>query len=168
WPRNQRSPRARGSHRSRVAALRRELPPFFLLPLPLRRSIADLATLVAFPHPVLPSTALCPSGLNPANSSPPAPNQVRCSLTSTTGARRPVTGHSPMPRPNTQLRFRRERVPLTQAELAERVGVAEITVRRWEAGFRPQPVHIRSLSSVLNASPAELGFGPEEDQAPTE
>ena len=72
-----------------------------------------------------------------------------------------------MPGPNTRLRFRREHVPLTQAELAERVGVAEITVRRWEAGFRPQPVHIRSLCSVLNASPAELGFGLGNDFPPT-
>src|SRR5438309_1963008 len=73
-----------------------------------------------------------------------------------------------MPRPNARLRFRRESVPLTQAELAERVGVAEITVRRWETGLRPQPAHVRSLCSVLDASPAELGYGPEDDPAPTE
>ena len=42
--------------------------------------------------------------------------------------------------PNSRLRFLREQVPLTQAELAERVGVAELTVRRWETeGLRRNP-----------------------------
>src|SRR2546427_13027362 len=70
--------------------------------------------------------------------------------------------------PNSRLRFLREQVPLTQAELAERVGVAELTVRRWETeGLRPQPAHVRSLCSALDASPAELGYGTD-DPAPTE
>jgi len=70
--------------------------------------------------------------------------------------------------PNARLRSLREQVPLTQAELAERVGVAELTVRRWETeGLRPQPAHVRSLCSALNASPAELGYGTD-DPAPTE
>jgi len=57
---------------------------------------------------------------------------------------------------------------LTQAELAERVGVAELTVRRWETeGLRPQPAHVRSLCSALDVTPAELGYGTD-DPAPTE
>ena len=69
-----------------------------------------------------------------------------------------------MPKPNTQLlRSRRERIPLTKAELAEQVGVAEITIRRWETeGLRPQPAHVRRLCAILDASPAQLGYGPEE------
>ena len=70
--------------------------------------------------------------------------------------------------PNSRLRFLREQVPLTQAELAERVGVAELTVRRWETeGLRPQPAHVRSLCSALDVTPAELGYGTD-DPAPTE
>jgi len=57
---------------------------------------------------------------------------------------------------------------LTQAELAERVGVAELTVRRWETeGLRPQPAHVRSLCSALDVTPAELGYGTD-DPAPIE
>lgn len=67
-----------------------------------------------------------------------------------------------MPRPNTRLRSWRERVPLSQAELAARVGVAEVTIRRWEAGLRPQPEHVRRLCAALDASPAELGLGLED------
>lgn len=64
-----------------------------------------------------------------------------------------------MPRPNTRLKHRRKLAPLTQAELAELIGVAEVSVRRWEAGLRPQPAHIRRLCDVLKASPDQLGFG---------
>ena len=46
--------------------------------------------------------------------------------------------------------------------------MAEITVRRWEAGLRPQPAHVRRLCSVLDASPTELGYGLEDDPAPAE
>jgi len=73
-----------------------------------------------------------------------------------------------MPKRNARLKSQRERVPLTQAELAERVGVAETTVRRWEAGLRPQPAHVRRLCTVLDASPAQLGYGPGDDPAATE
>src|SRR5436305_1315130 len=70
--------------------------------------------------------------------------------------------------PNSRLRFLREQVPLTQAELAERVGVAELTVRRWETeGLRPQLAHVRSLCSALDVTPAELGYGTD-DPAPSE
>src|SRR5439155_24984306 len=70
--------------------------------------------------------------------------------------------------PNARLECLRQQVPLTQAELAERVGVAELTVRRWETeGLRPQPAHVRSLCSALDVTPAELGYGTD-DPAPSE
>jgi transcriptional regulator with XRE-family HTH domain len=61
---------------------------------------------------------------------------------------------------NEKLRNRRLAVPLTQAELAERVGVAEITVRKWERGIRPQPEHVRRLCDALEATPEDLGLSP--------
>jgi transcriptional regulator with XRE-family HTH domain len=63
--------------------------------------------------------------------------------------------------PNRQLRERRTGLPLTQEELAAAVGVSDITIRRWEAGQRPQPLHVRRLCEILEATPGELGFGPE-------
>ncbi len=60
---------------------------------------------------------------------------------------------------NRLLRERREAALLTQEELAERVGVSTVSVRRWEAGSgSPQPAYLRKLCDVLRASPAELGF----------
>jgi transcriptional regulator with XRE-family HTH domain len=60
---------------------------------------------------------------------------------------------------NRLLRERREQAMLTQEELAHRVGVSDVTVRRWERGQRPYPVYLRKLCRVLGAQPAELGFG---------
>src|SRR5206468_9433158 len=90
------------------------------------------------------------------------PDPVRCRLTRRSGSPQEIEEqeHQPMLTPNAQLRARRKRAPLTQTELAEQVGVAVTSVRRWEAGWQPQPEHIRRLCAVLNASPAELGFGP--------
>jgi transcriptional regulator with XRE-family HTH domain len=76
------------------------------------------------------------------------------------------TDHKAPTNAKAQCPTQRERVPLTQAELAELAGVAEITVRRWEAGLRPQPAHVRRLCAVLDASPAQLGYGPEDDPEP--
>jgi len=59
---------------------------------------------------------------------------------------------------NRQLRERREAAMLTQEELAERVGVSAISIRRWEGGQRPQPVYLRRLCELLQASPSDLGF----------
>jgi transcriptional regulator with XRE-family HTH domain len=61
-----------------------------------------------------------------------------------------------------RLREVRKRRLHTQEELAELAGVAPITVRRWEAGIRPQPLHLRRLCDVLQATPAELGFTDED------
>jgi transcriptional regulator with XRE-family HTH domain len=84
------------------------------------------------------------------------------------GIQRLIVEMQAVRRPNTRLRFRREQVPFTQAELAERVGVAELTIRRWETeGLRPQPAHLRRLCAVLGASRAQLGHG-QVDPAPTD
>jgi len=60
---------------------------------------------------------------------------------------------------NLRLRARRRQLSLTQEELAERVGVHEYSIRRWEAGTdQPQPLNLRKLCQVLGASQVELGF----------
>ncbi|MBJ7597754.1 helix-turn-helix domain-containing protein [Candidatus Nephthysia bennettiae] len=63
-----------------------------------------------------------------------------------------------------RLRERREQLHYSQEELAELVGVSELTVRRWEAGQRPQPLHLRQLCETLEAAPGELGFGASDDE----
>lgn len=60
---------------------------------------------------------------------------------------------------NSKLRDRRRAVPLSQEELADRVHVSVMTLRRWESGTaRPQPEHQRRLCDVLRSTPEELGF----------
>jgi transcriptional regulator with XRE-family HTH domain len=59
---------------------------------------------------------------------------------------------------NRLLRERRDRALLTQEELAGRVGAHPNTVKKWEAGQRPQPEYVRRLCATLSASPSELGF----------
>src|SRR5437899_7110576 len=51
---------------------------------------------------------------------------------------------------------------LTQEELAELLGVAVISIRRWETGQAPQPIYLRKLCEVLEATPAELGLAPQD------
>ncbi len=60
----------------------------------------------------------------------------------------------------TKLARKRQERCLTQEELAERVGVAPFSIRRYEQGGRPEPIYQRKLCEVLEASPAELGFAP--------
>lgn len=46
-----------------------------------------------------------------------------------------------------EIKAARERAGLTQAQLAARLGVAAVTVFRWESGrSRPQPGHMARLS----------------------
>lgn len=59
---------------------------------------------------------------------------------------------------NERLVRRRRKATLTQEELAGRLGVATITVKRWEAGQRPQPAHIRRLCELFDATQEELGI----------
>ena len=52
---------------------------------------------------------------------------------------------------------RRGRGKMTQAELAERIGVHEMTVRRWESGERmPDAEAIQKISQVLGVPISEL------------
>jgi transcriptional regulator with XRE-family HTH domain len=59
-----------------------------------------------------------------------------------------------------KLREIRKRRLYSQEELAELVGVSPLTLRRWEAGRgqQPQPLHLRRLSEILEATPIELGL----------
>lgn len=60
------------------------------------------------------------------------------------------------------LRKYREKANLTQSRLAERLGVVEMTIRRWESGLRePRASDIKKLAEVLGVSDAELLNGPE-------
>jgi transcriptional regulator with XRE-family HTH domain len=49
-----------------------------------------------------------------------------------------------------QIKKLREKAGLTQRALAEKIGVSEITVRKWESGHRtPRLRRIRRLAKVL-------------------
>jgi transcriptional regulator with XRE-family HTH domain len=51
----------------------------------------------------------------------------------------------------------RKRAGLSQRELAALVGVAEITVRKWETGKRaPRLMRIKELAKALKCAPAQL------------
>ena len=57
-----------------------------------------------------------------------------------------------------RIRRLRKSKGLTQAELAYRIGVHEMTIRRWETGTRqPENINdIKNLSAALNVSEEEL------------
>jgi len=56
-----------------------------------------------------------------------------------------------------KLKSLRERARLTQLQLAMRLGVAEITVRKWEALERtPRPWRIQDIAKALKCSAAAL------------
>ena len=58
---------------------------------------------------------------------------------------------------NIRLRELRERLGISQEELAERVGCHANTIRRWELGYRePRSSDIQKLCEVLNCTGAEL------------
>ena len=59
----------------------------------------------------------------------------------------------------------RKRVKMTQIELAEMLGVHELTLRRWESGLRePRATKIKKLCEVLKVSEAELLNGPQSEK----
>ena len=58
---------------------------------------------------------------------------------------------------NIRLREHRERLGLSQEELAERVGCHANTIRRWELGYRePKSSDIQKLCEVLGCTESEL------------
>ena len=51
----------------------------------------------------------------------------------------------------------RKRAWLTQAELAEKVGVSHYAVSNWETGIKkPRMGHMRKLAEVLGVSPDQI------------
>lgn len=59
------------------------------------------------------------------------------------------------------LRDYRKRSNLTQAELADKMGVHENTIRRWETGdFEPRSNDLMKLCEILGCTEAELLNGP--------
>jgi transcriptional regulator with XRE-family HTH domain len=51
----------------------------------------------------------------------------------------------------------RELAVLTQAELAEKIGVSVTTISHWETGSkRPRASNIRKLAEVLSVTPREV------------
>lgn len=59
----------------------------------------------------------------------------------------------------------RKRAKMTQIELAEMLGVHELTLRRWESGLRePRATGIKKLCEVLKVSEAELLNGPQSEK----
>ncbi len=50
---------------------------------------------------------------------------------------------------STEIRAARDRLSLSQVELAQKLGVSPRTVQGWEAGRVPQPRHRRALVEFL-------------------
>lgn len=55
--------------------------------------------------------------------------------------------------------YARERVSMTQAELARAVGAGQPHVCRWEHGTHPRPQRVRQLAHALGVSVAWLATG---------
>jgi transcriptional regulator with XRE-family HTH domain/peptidoglycan hydrolase-like protein with peptidoglycan-binding domain len=65
----------------------------------------------------------------------------------------------PETRINHFLRRARKERTWSQAELAERIGVAKETISRWEHGAsRPQPNQLRKLCEAFDRKPGDLGY----------
>ena len=64
----------------------------------------------------------------------------------------------PRSQPNQLLRQARRERCWSQADLAERVGVKNETISRWENGMNtPQPEQLKNLCEVFDKTPADLG-----------
>lgn len=62
-------------------------------------------------------------------------------------------------------RIARKKARLTQAELAERVGIHEVTLRNWERNaYQPRASDIKKLCEVLNVTESELLNGPAKNE----
>jgi transcriptional regulator with XRE-family HTH domain len=60
---------------------------------------------------------------------------------------------------NTSLRELRKQRGWTQAEVAQALGVIDLTVRRWEQGqATPSAYHVKKLCDLFGKSPEELGL----------
>lgn len=63
------------------------------------------------------------------------------------------------------IREYRKRNNLTQTELADKIGVHENTLRRWENGdFEPRSNDLQKLAEALGCTEAELLNGPNENK----
>ena len=63
------------------------------------------------------------------------------------------------------LRAARKKARLIQSELAERIGVHEVTLRSWERNaYQPRASDIRKLCEVLGVSEDELLNGPRKEE----
>jgi len=68
---------------------------------------------------------------------------------------------TPRSQSNQLLRQARQERCWSQADLAERVGVTNETISRWENGVNtPQPEQLKNLCEVFGKTPAELGHPP--------
>jgi transcriptional regulator with XRE-family HTH domain len=66
--------------------------------------------------------------------------------------------------PNAKLRAYRTARKLTQEEFAHKIDVSVQSVRRWESGENTPPASNKlRICQLLNATPQQLGFEPEED-----
>src|SRR5689334_865298 len=73
----------------------------------------------------------------------------------------------PVRSPNIKLRDHRKRRLLTQADLARKLGVTDLTIGRWERGeVVPSIYYVKKLCAFFAASPEELGL--ELEAAPVE
>ena len=56
-----------------------------------------------------------------------------------------------------QIQRLRRKAGLTQAQLAKKLHVSEVTVRKWEADVRtPRTKRIRAIAKILGCTPGEL------------
>lgn len=61
--------------------------------------------------------------------------------------------------PNFKLRDHRKQRHWTQEDVAEALGVIDLTVRRWEQGqHRPSKYYVKKLCDLFEKTPEDLGF----------
>src|SRR5258708_3419077 len=71
--------------------------------------------------------------------------------------------------PKSPLREAREALMWTMEEVAEKIGVSETSIGRWERGDkRPRRIHQRQLAELFATSSEALGFPAEKREAPAQ